>query len=304
MEFLNTMKIPSLCTFFAFSNFWATWALLFVLASISISLSSGITFLMYYVNPTYEQWRWKTNPKYPSPESVRMEIFKTIKGTFIVTFCPSLALYLAKFKLSKAYCGITDEYDLQYNVIQFFVLWLVTDFYEFFYHWIGHTFDAAWDNHKSHHKFSNPSPFAVIADDAIDQLFRSAPLLVFPLIAPVNIEVMFAQWAIIFYMYGTYLHWGYESQYISAHNSILNTAYDHYLHHSRSIKNKAIRTGFFFKIWDNIFGSVQKDACICVRCQHAAGKRTEKEFATVKIPDYSVLLKPSFWFTTNWYFVQ
>eukprot|EP00510_Aplanochytrium_minuta_P003128 CAMPEP_0184019156 /NCGR_PEP_ID=MMETSP0954-20121128/8585_1 /TAXON_ID=627963 /ORGANISM="Aplanochytrium sp, Strain PBS07" /LENGTH=129 /DNA_ID=CAMNT_0026300771 /DNA_START=328 /DNA_END=714 /DNA_ORIENTATION=- len=129
-----------------------------------------------------------------------------MKGALIVSFCPSMALYLAQYKYSKAFCGM-EEYGLAYNVLHFLGLWLVTDFYEFFYHWIGHVSSAAWANHKSHHKFSNPSPFAVIADDAVDQVFRSLPLLAFPILIPVNIELLFAQWAVIFYIYGTYLHW-------------------------------------------------------------------------------------------------
>merc|ERR1712107_173760 len=108
----------------------------------------------------------------------------------------------------------------------------------------------------------------------------------------VNVDMVYATWGSLFYGYGTYLHWGYESQYIGAHNGFLNTAYDHHLHHAKSIKNKAIRTGFFFRIWDNMFGSVYKEECFCVRCQHKQGKRTLKEFQNTEIPDYSVLLTP------------
>ena len=41
----------------------------------------------------------------------------------------------------------------------------------FFYHYCGHKFSFMWAHHKSHHHFANPSPFAVIADGVMDNLF-------------------------------------------------------------------------------------------------------------------------------------
>lgn len=76
---------------------------------------------------------------------------------------------------------------------------IIADFYEFFYHWLGHTYDSLWEQHKSHHRFYNPTPFATIADDIVDQIFRSAPLLVIPMLFTVNIDILFAQWGTLFY---------------------------------------------------------------------------------------------------------
>ena len=52
---------------------------------------------------------------------------------------------------------------------------------------------------------------------------------------------------------------------------------------------------FFFKIWDQLFGSTWNGECFCAQCAIAAGKRTEAEFAKVTIPDYSIMTQPSFW---------
>mmetsp|Transcript_1075 Transcript_1075/g.1371 ORF Transcript_1075/g.1371 Transcript_1075/m.1371 type:complete len:286 (+) Transcript_1075:2-859(+) len=275
--------------------------LLYSLAGVAIVMGLAVPlFIKYYVNPTYEMWRWKTNPKFPSADMVKVEIIKSVKGAFLATFAPALSTYLSRSnsEYTRGYCGLDEKHDLFYTAKMFFFTWIISDFYEFFYHWLGHTYDALWEQHKSHHRFYNPTPFATIADDVVDQIFRSLPLLLIPVLFEVNIDVLFAQWGTLFYVYGTYLHWGYESQYISAHNKILNTAYDHHCHHAKSIKNKAIRTGFFFKIWDNLFGSIYKEPCFCVRCQHQLGKRTLEEFKSVTLPDYSILLKPSFWMTS------
>ena len=92
--------------------------------------------------------------------------------------------------------------------------------------------------HKHHHVFFNPSPFAVIADEYVDQFFRALPLLLFPMVAPLNMDVMFGTYGAFFYAYGVYLHWGYESTWLDAHNPIMNTAFQHYCHHAKAILNK------------------------------------------------------------------
>jgi Delta7-sterol 5-desaturase len=92
-----------------------------------------------------------------------------------------------------------------------------------------------WNVHKHHHVFFNPTPFAVIADELVDQFVRSLPLVILPAMLPINIDLLFLIFSTLFYGYGVYLHWGYESPYLSTHNPIFNTSYHHYSHHvSRS----------------------------------------------------------------------
>ena len=145
-------------------------------------------------------------------------------------------MYLASKGLSKAYCvdnPLQDpEHGGAFNVIStFFLVILVSDFYEWGWHRLGHVIPHCWNVHKHHHVFFNPSPFAVIADEWADQLVRAFPLLLFPLITPINMDIMFFTYGLFFYAYGVYLHWGYESNLIDAHNGIINTAYHHYAHH-------------------------------------------------------------------------
>ena len=44
-----------------------------------------------------------------------------------------------------------------------------------------------------------------------------------PMMMPINIDLLFGIFGTLFYGYGVYLHWGYESPYLSAHNPIFNT---------------------------------------------------------------------------------
>jgi lathosterol oxidase len=94
---------------------------------------------------------------------------------------------------SQAYCGLPGEHGWNHLILSFFVIWIGTDFWEFAYHRLGHSFNSFWTIHRHHHVFYNPSPFAVIADEYIDQFVRSAPLVLFPLVMPINMDLLFIE---------------------------------------------------------------------------------------------------------------
>jgi hypothetical protein len=73
------------------------------------------------------------------------------------------------------------------------------------------------------------------------------------------------------------------------------------IHHALSTKNKPLHTGFFLQIWDRAMGSVYRgEKCYCAACDVKAGNRTPEDWEKIKkdIPDYKILLSPSFWL--NW----
>jgi len=283
----------------ATGSFLATWVFVSLAATVFLFITSTPVFYYYYW-PTminYDKWTYKSNTKFPSPEKVRDEIVQMMKGMLCATICPSLSLELARRGVGHAFCGWGDK-GLDYHVGVFLFCWLFSDFYEFFYHRIGHIDLRFWQHHKHHHVFHNPSPFSVIADEPIDQLIRSAPLLLIPLLVPVNMDVLFVQFGLMFYAYGVYLHCGYEHSFISPHNIVLNTSFQHYAHHARSSMNTPYHCGFFLKIWDQLFGTMYPEAekgCFCAECSRANGERTLDEYQKVVVPDYEKLLQSSFW---------
>jgi Delta7-sterol 5-desaturase len=286
-------------------TFLLTWVALSVIGLVGIHVMSGVVFYYYYSKGqvTFEKWQRKSNPKFPAADKVRDEIVQMIKGMFAAVCAPTMAIYLAGKGTGQGYCGsppesvVAPENVWLYHIGTFFLTWLASDFFEFFYHRMGHTYKAFWNVHKAHHVFFNPSPFAVIADEYIDQFVRSLPLFVFPLLMPVNIDMLFFQFMFFFYTYGVYLHWGYETPWLSAHNPVFNTSFQHYCHHAKSIIGKPYHCGFMFKIWDQLFGCVYKGECFCAVCDTAKGNRTKAAYQAIMddFPDYSVLLKPSFW---------
>ena len=173
-------------------NFFYTWIALSLIALFFLVLFSSLIFYHYYVKITFEKWQQKTNTKYPPAEGVRTEIILMLKGLLSATICPALTLHLMGKGQLKGYCGV-EPYGWNYLILSFFLIWLSTDFFEFFYHRLGHTIDFCWNIHKSHHQFYNPTPFAVIADEYIDQFVRALPLLIIPMFIPINMDLLFFQ---------------------------------------------------------------------------------------------------------------
>jgi len=44
-----------------------------------------------------------------------------------------------------------------------------------------------------------------------------------------------------------------------------------------------------------MFGSLYDGQCVCAKCLNSRGEKTREIFNQIEKPDYSVLLKPSFW---------
>jgi len=273
------------------------WLLVCTLMLASVLISSGWVFYQFFwpTNVTFGKWRYKSNPAYPPVEKVRDEIIQTLKGLACSAIFPAISLHFSGTAFSQAFCGWGDH-SLSYHAFTFVVVFLGSDFYEFSYHRLGHINFNFWKQHKHHHVFFNPSPFAVIADEWIDQLMRSLPLLLIPMLMPVNMDMLFFTYAIFFYFYGVYLHSGHELEWLSAHNSYFNTSFQHYCHHAKSVMNKPYHCGFFFKIWDNMFDCVYPpEKCFCAECSRSKGERTLEAFEKVTVPNYADLFAPKIW---------
>jgi lathosterol oxidase len=278
-------------------GFVAVWMAMTVLGLVTMGILSGLVFIPLYSRPKFDTWKFKCNPSFPSPALVKKEIVHTCKGLVVATLIPAYSL---KASWTQSYCGNPYGMGPGGFALQALVIIAFTDLVEYGYHWMGHKFSTLWEIHKHHHAFYNPSPFAVIADDWPDQFCRTLPMIMLPAMVPINIDLLFGIFTTLFYGYGVYLHSGYESPLLSAHNPIFNTSYHHYHHHAISIKGKPVFTGFFIKLWDWMFGSVPpaSAACGCCECRPPIDRSEAVWKKTVK-PDYSVLLSTSFWATTS-----
>eukprot|EP00041_Stephanoeca_diplocostata_P009144 m.139351 g.139351 ORF g.139351 m.139351 type:complete len:350 (-) comp17621_c0_seq1:52-1101(-) len=272
------------------------WASLTLLVLLSQVVLCGGLFYLYYVNPTYQQWQFKTKQEYPTPSMVKSEIVGMLKSVFAVPVCPAIAIYQAQLGISKGYCGSLSEHGYIYLLISFVGIFLVSDLFQWTYHFLGHKVESMWKNHKQHHRHFNPTPFGVLADEAWDHLLRAAPMVLIPMVVPCNIDLIFFIYLTFFYIYGILLHWGYEFDFgCATQHRHWFTPYEHNLHHSVSTRNKCYHAGFFLKLWDRLAGTEYNGTCMCAHCSRKAGLRTQQCFNKIIVPDYSVLLSPLFW---------
>ena len=278
-------------------GFVEVWLALTVLSWISLLLTSGVPFYYLYMRPTWETWQYKTNKKFPPPHMVRSEAYYSMRGVPFVTLSPTLALYMTKHGMGHAYCGFGSRGGWPQEIAQALVVWILTDFFEWGWHNISHRFTVLWNIHRYHHHYPNPTPFAVIADLAEDEIVRGSPLFWIPMLMPTNIDALFGVF-LFFNFWGTFIHTGYD--FVTPHQPFLNVPYHHHLHHAISTKNKPLHTGFYLPWWDTITGSVYKGECFCAQCDMAKGNRTPKHFEQVAKPDYSVLADWRYW----WYWPE
>ena len=121
------------------SSFLVTWMAFTVLGLFAVFTTSGPLFYFYYwpSKVTFEKWRYKSNPKFPSPEKVRDEIVQMCKSVLSATLCPAATVWLTYRDLGEGFCGSgpDGDYSWKYHVATFLGVLIVSDFYEFFYHW-------------------------------------------------------------------------------------------------------------------------------------------------------------------------
>ena len=146
-------------------DFVISWLVLTLLGGLSMFLLSGSVFYLYYMRPTYEKWQRKLNPEFPSPVMVRLEVRQMLKSLMAATLVPAATLILSQERfrhlgLAQAYCGLAPPQGLAvpwglsplaYLAVQFVLFWVVSDFFEWGYHQIGHRFTWTWAIHRHHH---------------------------------------------------------------------------------------------------------------------------------------------------------
>ena len=297
-------------------TFLQTWLVLYVQSFVTLQFLAAAFFKYYYVDITFGKFQCKTNPKFPSLCTVRDEIITSAKGLLGATFMSTVALHMIVYKqrqqegqqfndddsffarILSNYKGYSfgstaaDDADTWYDILyQFVTLAIIIDGTLWAIHYVHHKVHFLWEQHKEHHKYYNPSPFGSSANDMIELSSCSGiPLVVIPFLMPVNIDIALFVITIMFGIFSTYLHTGFEVTFHDAHHPIVSSSYQHYIHHAVSFMNRPIYCGGTFKIWDQVAQSTMPPnyKCKCVSCRP---KRTLEQYQTTYIPDYSVMWK-------------
>jgi sterol desaturase/sphingolipid hydroxylase (fatty acid hydroxylase superfamily) len=99
--------------------------------------------------------------------------------------------------------------------------------------------------------YSNPSTLGVMADQPLDMFLKASPILRIPFLFPVWDVALVGTFAIMNFIYGTYLHAGFDFPFMpSPHNRFLVGSWHHNDHHSGSVD---YNDGFFTDFMDMLF---------------------------------------------------
>jgi lathosterol oxidase len=291
-----------------FQGWLMIWLMFSGFVYVVLTGTSIACFVYYYVYPTYDKWRYKTNPKYPSAAYVAGELFLGgVLGPLGTTVVSSVHLFLIANGTYRSHCDTPLTW--QHRLLSLFLAVVITDFYEWGWHYLGHWVESLWMVHKHHHKYYNPTPFGTIADYPMDNFMRSLYVVIVYGISVyafgmyLDVDVLYLATGLLTMVYGMYLHCGHELECMPYNHKIFNTSFQHYVHHAVSVKNKPLHTGFFVKFWDQLAGSeyVGTQVLPAVEDQRLGNRSRERWEREVKpnLPDYSVLLSPSWW-AANW----
>lgn len=215
------------------------------------------------------------HPKYLKNQ-VRQEILQTMKSL------PIMAIFTVPFFLLevRGYANLYDDaadapFQL-YNLIQFPLFIVFTDFFIYWIHRGLHHPRVYRTLHKPHHKWIMPSPFASHAFHPLDGWSQSVPYHVFPFIFPLQ---KFA-YVILFGFINLWTVFIHDGEYV-ANSPVINGAACHTMHHLYFNYNY----GQFTTLWDRLGGSYRKPNDELFRRETKMGKkeweRQVKEMETV-----------------------
>ena len=194
--------------------------------------------------------KWRTQRAWPTPKQVKGEVVDGTVSMAMVMVVVSAAFWLGIHGYSGLYAD-PGEYGLAYIPLSIFGVFVTMEVFEWTFHWACHRNDLLWKVHKHHHRYSNPTAFGVMADQPVDMLVKASPIFFIPFLFPIWDVALIGTFATLNFVYGTYLHAGFDFSFMpSPHSRYLVSAWHHNEHHAGSLD---YNYGFFTGFMDLIF---------------------------------------------------
>ncbi|QYT02717.1 C-5 sterol desaturase [Trichoderma simmonsii] len=189
--------------------------------------------------------RTMNHPKYIKNQ-IWLEIVQTNKSMPFMSLLTAPLFLLEVRGFGKLYDITSEGPGLWYNILQFPLFLVFTDFWIY---WIHRYLHHPWVYkylHKPHHKWIMPTPFASHAFHPVDGFMQSIPYHVFPFIFP--LQKMSYVFLFVFVNFWTIMI--HDGEYLT-NNPVVNGAACHSLHHSRF----EVNYGQFFTAFDRMGGT-------------------------------------------------
>jgi len=230
---------------------------MFGLVSSRYLVIAGIAWGVFYVRQSDSLAARKIQQRPPRMQDYRREI-----GYSILTFCVFATAAVAVFtdplrQYTRLYTNIAD-YGWPYFIASVVAIILLHDAYFYFAHRAMHHPKIYRLFHRTHHRSTNPTPWAAFAFNPLEALVEAAPIVFFVCLFPVH-PLAILTWLLFMTVYNVYGHLGWELYPLNApHHPILkwlNTSVSHNQHHQFAHSNY----GLYFTWWDRWFGTLHPD---------------------------------------------
>lgn len=230
------------------SGIWFFGTLFFI---VRYGVIAGSLYGIFYVWRKKNFWRLKIQKQLPSRIQVKSEIMYSLITMVIYGLGIWLFLYWIQNGKTRLYNNV-DEYGTPYFFASIFIMVLIHDTYFYWSHRMMHHKWFFKYVHLTHHRFSNPTPWAAFAFHPLEAIISIGIIPIVLFLIPYH------QWALIIFItfltaYNAIIHLGFSIPYFTL-GKYQNTGMDHNLHHQGSLVNY----GLYFNIWDRIMGTYQK----------------------------------------------
>lgn len=227
---------------------WILGTLFFVFR---YGIFAGILYYVFYVCKKKSFFRLKTQPRIPSWALVKGEMAYSIMTLVIYGLGILLFLFWVKNGKTRLYANI-EEYGIPYFLISIVLMIILHDTYFYWTHRLIHNSRIFKYVHQTHHRFSNPTPWAAFAFHPFEAIISIGIIPIILFLIPYH------QWALTIFItfltaYNTIIHLGYSLPYFTL-SKYQNSGIDHDLHHRGFQGNY----GLYFNIWDRLMGTYQR----------------------------------------------
>jgi sterol desaturase/sphingolipid hydroxylase (fatty acid hydroxylase superfamily) len=225
----------------------------YLLWVVRYTVISGAAFLVFYVLFTQAFARRRIQEK----GNTRADYFREIVTSLITFIFFGIAAVIILETPFKNYTQVYDnigDYGAAYFIFSVFISLVFHDTYFYWLHRFFHHPKVFKTVHLTHHKSTNPSPWASFAFHPWEAILEAAVVFPIVLLIPIHPLALLA-FLVLGQIYNVYGHLGYEiyPQWFveSKIGKWVNTSLNHNMHHQFFKGNY----GLYFRFWDEWMGT-------------------------------------------------
>lgn len=227
--------------------------LFYILLALRYLFISGLAFLIFYILYRQKFSRFRIQKIFPKKQDYYREIGYSFLTFFIFALIGVILFQPAVRPHTQIYTDIS-AYGWVYFGISILLALLIHDAYFYLTHRLMHHARLFRLFHLTHHKSTNPSPWAAFAFNPLEAVVEGSVIIVIALLIPIH-QLAILAFLFIMTVFNVIGHLGYKiyPQWLvqSRLGKWLNTSTNHNMHHKFFKGNY----GLYLRVWDEVFGT-------------------------------------------------